>query len=491
MDQDERERLWLSRVCKLCHLLASESQAGSLFPRILDAAVELTGAMRGFLVLIKGRKSNGSFHLHIEEARGFDQVALEGSQGAVSRTAVSRVLESGQSLVTSREGDADIIDISSVQSQQVLSIICVPMRLRGQERGVLYLDHRSRSAFSERDIPILETFANQAALALESVELTQDPTPAREGSDSLRFGLIYGQSLAMKTLFKQVERVSRSWEHVLITGESGTGKDLVARELHARGSYPEERFLSENCAAISETVLESELFGHVKGAFSGAIKTRKGLFVEAGRGTLFLDEVGDMSLAMQAKLLRVLQERRLRPVGGNRVLPVSCRVLAATHRDLVQLVKEGRFREDLYYRLDVLRLHVPPLRERAEDIELLIQQFASQIPCSLTLSKEALKALKNWSWPGNVRELQNEVQRLALNKSEMIGIEQLSVNITTMQAEPEQPGASRTLEEVEREMIRAALESSGGNKSKAAKQLGVPRSTLYSLMQRYGLGLKG
>lgn len=487
MNAEDRERLWLSRVVKLCHLLASETEASTLFPRILDAAIELTNAQRGFLVLIKERHAGGSFHLHIEEARGFDQIALEGAQGAVSRTAVSRVLESGQSLVSTRREDADIIDVSSVQNQQVLSIICVPMRLRGQERGVLYLDHRSSAAFSESDIPILETFANQAALALESIELVASKAKAAE--EQIGFGQLIGNSPAMKTLYHQIDRVSRSWEHVLITGESGTGKELVAREVHERGSYPKEPFLSENCAAISESLLESELFGHSKGSFSGAIKARKGLFVEAGRGTLFLDEVGDMSLSMQAKLLRVLQERKLRPVGSNKSVPVSCRVLAATHRDLPELVKQGLFREDLYYRLDVLRLHLPPLRERLTDLGSLIQHFAAQVPCSLSFTPEAEKTLHAWHWPGNVRELHNEVRRLALAQSSLIDTEHLSPSIR--QETPQSPMGSlagRTLEDVEREMIKNALELCSGNKSKAAKQLGVPRSTLYSLMQRYGLG---
>jgi transcriptional regulator with GAF, ATPase, and Fis domain len=487
MDRDDRERLWLSRVCKLCHLLASETESSTLFSRIIDAAIELTGARRGFLVLIKERKSNGSYHLHIEEARGFDQMALQGAQGSVSRTAVSRVLETGQSLVSSREQDADIIDVSSVQSQQVLSIICVPMRLRGLERGVIYLDHRSGSAFSERDVPILETFANQAALALENCELQGKEPTSSLSEDPPGFGLLMGQSTAMKLLYKQIERVSRSWEHVLITGESGTGKELVARELHNRGSYPNEAFLSENVAAIPDSLLESELFGHTKGAFTGAVKARKGLFLEAGRGTLFLDEVGDMSLVMQAKLLRVLQERQLRPVGGHKTHTFSCRVLAATHHDLSELVKQGRFREDLFYRLDVLRLHLPPLRSRPEDISLLISHFAGQIPRALTLSEAALSVLKRWRWPGNVRELQNEVRRLALNKDDFIDSHHLSVPIDDQADQSGLGLAGRTLQDVEREMVKTALESCQWNKSRAARQLGVPRSTLYSLMRRYGL----
>ncbi len=273
-------------------------------------------------------------------------------------------------------------------------------------------------------------------------------------------------------------------------GESGTGKELVAREIHARGSRPHAPFLSENCAAVAETLLESELFGHARGAFTGATSDRPGLFQLAGEGTLLLDEVGDMSLAMQSKLLRVLQERRVRPVGSGALQPVRCRVIAATHRDLRRRVEEGSFREDLYYRLDVLRLTVPPLRARADDVPLLLDHFARALGGQpLALSPRAAKLLASYSWPGNVRELGNEVRRLLSLGARRISARQLSGEIQEGRgvSRAEAPFAGKTLGEVEQAMVEAALRDCGGNKARAARQLGIPRSTLYHLLERYGL----
>jgi serine/threonine-protein kinase PknK len=488
MNAEERQRLWLNRVCKLCHDLATEQELTRLFPRILDAAIEITGAQRGFLVLLEGQKADSGFRFRVQEARGFDQSALRGSEGAVSRTVVRRVLDSRAGLVSSRERDADIVDVTSVRSNHVLSIISAPLCLRGEMRGVLYLDHSAESAaFSEQDLPILETFANQAALALESAELHKSSVQTIAKTD--RFGKIIGVSAVMQTLYRQVERVARCWEHTLIIGESGTGKELVAREIHNRSSYHDQPFFSENCAAIAETLLESELFGHKKGAFTGAHQNRPGLFIQAGRGTLFLDEVGDMSLAMQAKLLRVLQERKLRPVGSDQLVPIHCRVIAATHRDLRTLVQEHRFREDLFYRLDVLRLSLPPLRERPEDIPILINHFMKRFNFSFSLTDKCLGLLQSWHWPGNIRELENEILRLSLHDCGQKTAQMLSEDIRQGKGVSGAAGSlsGRTLGDVEREMVEAALAACQGNKARAARQLGIPRTSLYRMIERYGL----
>jgi transcriptional regulator with GAF, ATPase, and Fis domain len=509
----ERELLWLRRLRDLSHRLATEHEVKALLPLILDAAIELTQAERGFLVRVEPGRRAERVKLKVELARGFDQETLQGATGKVSRTVVERVLERGRGLVTTSEEDQDVRELSSVQARRVLSILCVPMQLRGETRGVLYLDHRfDPGAFSDRDLPIVAAFADQAALALETAELLaarevearrqeeplelsgDDPGPAPPpfppGAGPLRFGQLIGASPPMRALYAEIERAARSTALVLITGESGTGKELVARELHARGLRPDEPFLSENCAALADTLLESELFGHRKGSFTGATADRKGLFQLAGRGTLFLDEVGDMSPVLQGKLLRVLQEGLVRPVGGDVAVPVACRVIAATHRDLRALVEAGQFREDLYYRLDVLRLHLPPLRQRPDDIPALLAhvlEAESAVPVEVT--PKALELLTGYAWPGNVRELENEARRLAALGELRITARHLSPEISQGRGLARAAGtySGKTLGEVEREMVAAALRETGGNKARAARQLGIPKTTLYHLIERYQL----
>ncbi len=513
MNDPARELLWLRRLRDVSHQLATETDVRKLLPMILDAAIELTQAERGFLVRVDPpRKGEARVRIKVEVARGFDQETLQGAQGKVSRTVVERVLEKGRAVLTTSEEDQDIRQVSSIQARKVLSVLCVPMRLRGETRGVLYLDHRfDPSVFSEQDLPVVTAFADQAAVALETAELLAareaearrqaephdepvDDAPAPPafppGEGPLQFGRLIGASAVMRTLYADIERAARSNALVLITGESGTGKELVAREIHARGQRPDEPFLSENCAAIADTLLESELFGHKRGAFTGASVDRKGLFQLTSRGTLFLDEVGDMSATMQSKLLRVLQEGNVRPVGGDAALPVMCRVIAATHRDLRALAEAGQFREDLYYRLDVLRIHVPPLRQRPEDIPALLAHFLgaeSRVPVEVT--PKALELLVGYSWPGNVRELENEARRLASLGEPKLTVRHLSAEVAKGRGLARAGGtySGKTLGEVEREMVAAALRETGGNKARAARQLGIPKTTLYHLIERYQL----
>ncbi len=524
MNDPNRELEWLRRMRDLSHLLADQRDVRTLLPLILDAAIELTRAERGFLVGVQEGKREGSrVRIKVEVARGFAKETLQGTQGKVSRTVVERVLDQDRSVVTTSEADQDVRDISSVQARRVLSILCVPMRLRGTITAVLYLDHRFDSeVFTARDIPIVEAFADQAALAVETAQLLSDRATgaeklgaAKEELESLkaeqegarasaavaqtvaltgrgeRYGLLIGGSPVMRELYDHIERAARSTAPVLISGESGTGKELVAKEIHARGGSAEQPFLCENCAAIADPLLESELFGHRRGSFTGATADHEGLFVRAGRGSLFLDEVGDMSSVMQSKLLRVLQEGRVRPVGGEQTVPVSCRVVAATHRDLRALVRSGDFREDLYYRLDVLRINVPPLRKRPEDIPVLLAHFLVRetrgVPLEMT--PKALELLVGYSWPGNVRELENEARRLSTLGLQRITARQLSDEVRQGRGLARAGGnySGKTLKEVEREMVMAALRETGGNKARAARQLGIPKTSLYHLLERFDL----
>jgi two-component system response regulator HydG len=315
--------------------------------------------------------------------------------------------------------------------------------------------------------------------------------------DSQGFADILGSSAPMQKVYDLINRVAETEATTLVTGESGTGKELVARAIHNRSHRAAGPFVAINCAAMPEPLLESELFGHTKGAFTDARQARQGLFLNACGGTIFLDEIGEMAMGIQAKLLRVLQERTVRPVGGDKEIPFDTRILAATNRDLESEVAERRFREDLFYRINVVRIHVPPLRARASDVLVLAQHFVerfSEIHRSSVkgLSSPAAERLVAYSWPGNVRELQNCIERaVALTRYEMLGIDDLPEKIrdhrpNRLVVETEDPAELVPMEEVERRYVLRVLESVGGNKTLAAQILGFDRRTIYRKLERYG-----
>ena len=325
------------------------------------------------------------------------------------------------------------------------------------------------------------------------------PAPGTPATGSSKNGRvtrpIIGSHPAMVELFKLVSRVAGTKSSVLIIGESGTGKELIARTIHEASPRRDGAFVAVNCTTLSETLLESELFGHVKGAFTGAIERRPGLFLEANRGTVFLDEVGDMSLSMQAKLLRVLQEQEVKPVGGTETVPVDVRVVAATHQDLEALARAGRFRLDLYYRLHVVALRVPPLRERRDDIPLLANHFLREYGVIADrpiqgFSRTAVERLLAHAWPGNVRELENVVERaVALAPGSTVEEGDLPDKLLAHAKAPKPSSRSEqpTLDEMIRRHVVEALAQTQGNKSEAARVLGIPRRTLYRMLERYEL----
>src|SRR3989454_7022275 len=316
----------------------------------------------------------------------------------------------------------------------------------------------------------------------------------REVETHYHFDRIIGKSPAMQQVFDLVDRLKDSQVNILLTGESGTGKDLLARTLHYHSSRKQAPFVPVNCAAIPEQLLESELFGYVQGAFTDARKDKKGLFVEAHGGTLFLDEVGELPLLLQAKLLRVIEDKEVRPLGATKGEKVDVRIIAATNRDLRRVVDEGKFRQDLFYRLNVMDLHLPPLRERPEDLPLLIQHFiehSAQSSRAQRLSAEALRILLNYPWPGNVRELENTIERaLVLCRGEEITPVDLPAHLTG--SKPQVASLQdallrqRPLADIEREYILLALELTEGKKREAADLLGIDRKTLYRKLEEYG-----
>ncbi|WP_224372256.1 sigma-54-dependent transcriptional regulator [Hyalangium versicolor] len=317
-----------------------------------------------------------------------------------------------------------------------------------------------------------------------------------------QFAELLGTSPAMQRLFDLLGRVAESESSVLIIGESGTGKEMVARALWSKGRRKDGPFIAVNCAAVPEQLLESELFGHAKGAFTDARSARAGLFQQADGGTLFLDEIGDMPIHLQVKVLRALQERKVRPVGADAEVPVDLRLIAATNKDLESAIAEGKFRQDLYFRLNVIQVDLPPLRARGADVLVLAQHFLRHFATRASkdvkgLSPEVAKALSGYSWPGNVRELQNCIERaVALTRSEQLLPDDLPERIRTFQPSHvvvagDDPSELVPMEEVERRYISRVMQAVGGNKTMAARVLGLDRTTLYRKLERYGLAGEG
>jgi len=322
---------------------------------------------------------------------------------------------------------------------------------------------------------------------------------ASDLDDEERSSGLIGRTPAMLEIYKMIARVSDSRAAVLITGESGTGKELVARAIHNHGTRSTERFVAVNCGALTETLLESELFGHVKGSFTGAIANKRGIFEQAGEGTVFLDEISETSASLQVKLLRVLQEREVVPVGGTEPIRVGARVIAASNSDLEKLAASGGFRGDLLYRLNVIQLHLPPLRQRREDIHLLVAHFLRKHapgPTPIAPDQKAMQCLTSYSWPGNVRELENVIERaITLNQGGVITIEDLPARIRLQPSHDTPPLSSDdlaelfsglpNLDEIERRYILHVLEATGNNRKRTAEILGINRKTLYRMAARF------
>jgi DNA-binding NtrC family response regulator len=415
---------------------------------------------------------------------------------ASGRTGIERVKQGGIDLVVSdvKMPDLDGLDLLREVREvhptpSVITITAfgsIDTAIRAVKLGAF--DYITKPFEIEQLVLVIEKALSELALRSEVVRLRE------EVARSVRFDNIIGRSRAMQEVFALVRRVATSQASVLITGESGTGKELVARAIHAHSPRASRPFVAVNCAAIPETLLESDLFGYKRGAFTDARADRPGLFVEAAGGTLFLDEIGELPLPLQPKLLRVLQEREVRPLGASKSERVDVRVLAATNRQLEKRLKDGRFREDLFYRLNVIHIDLPPLRERSEDVLPLAEHFlarsAQRAGKPLRAFKEsAKKILLGYAWPGNVRELENVVERaVALAEGEIVAPEDLPPpmrdrknqdRITTALAQ------GLTLDELEREYIQRVLEAEGGNKTRAAQRLGLDRKTLYRKLDEY------
>ncbi|MGD0222551.1 MAG: sigma 54-interacting transcriptional regulator [Terriglobia bacterium] len=416
----------------------------------------------------------------------------------------STVLASGQPLVLDRQALGRYGPQLNLWSMGLQSLCVLPMISRGRVIGTLNLGRLREGAFSHGDVDFLSQVAKQIAIGVENALNYKQISEARERlaeernylTEEIRtehdFEAIIGQSPALKRILKQAELVAPTGSTVLIMGETGTGKEVLARAIHDISPRRERTFVSVNCAAIPLGLLESELFGHEKGAFTGAIAQKPGRFELAHQGTLFLDEVGDIPPELQPKLLRVLQEQEFERLGSTRTLHVDARVVAATSRDLAQMVENREFRSDLYYRLNIFPILVPPLRERPEDIPLLVAHFTDKYARRMDkrisrIPAETMDALKRYHWPGNVRELQNFIERATILTS---GVTLHAPLSELRQASREVPRKSRTLAESDRDQIMRALRESQwvlGGPGGAAERLGLKRTTLFYKMRKLGI----
>ncbi|HEX5656590.1 MAG TPA: sigma 54-interacting transcriptional regulator [Polyangiales bacterium] len=530
-----------TRLLELIKRLARERDLTRLLERITDAAVDLSGAERGFVLLTT---EQGQLAPHTVRASGGAEVD---PHVAFSRSIAEAVLIDGEPIVTvNARDDRRLNEYMSVHKLMLKSVACIPISGPSGVLGVLYLEHRLRAGrFQEDDIDLLVAFADQAAIALENARLWSENERRRcalelqarelaaakveiervleartEELELTRLDLgraraelagqvsrhgIVGQSASMRRVFALIERVADSPVPIVVEGESGTGKELVARAIHASGARKKEPFVAINCAALPEQLLESELFGHVRGAFTGAERDKKGLFTQAEGGTIFLDEFADMPARMQIDLLRVLQERRIRPLGADADIPVDVRIIAASNRPLKQLVASGRLREDLYYRMSVVEIKLPALRERPEDIPLLCDHLLTRAAersgsRPRKLSRAALESLLSCPLPGNVRQLEHllasaamlaegpqiEPQDLGLDGGEEA--EELRPSTPPLDDDlvgtPDDVQGFKTRE---RKRIIEALEKHGWNRAKAATALGMPRRTFYRRLSEFNI----
>ena len=426
----------------------------------------------------------------------------------MSRAVLRKVLKD-QAAVMAANAVEDLGSSESIMAAKIKSTIGVPLWQGEKIIGVIECDNRASSGiFKERDLDLLLLLASQAALAIDNALLFRDLKMAEEklrgenrylkGRQSgFRFDNIIGEAPAMKKIFAQLEKVIDTRATVCIYGETGTGKELIANAIHHQGKRSERMFVAQNCAALPENLLESELFGHKKGAFTGADHDKKGLFDIADKGTLFLDEIAEMTFTLQAKLLRVLQEGEVRPVGANKAKVVDVRIICATNKNLQKETEAGRFREDLFYRLMVFPITLPPLRERRQDIPLLAQHFLNRYTKEMRktvggLSQEAINQLGGHTWPGNIRELENEVQRLVIqvDEGEIVEPEHLSPRIRQVESlveriAPPKGTLKEMVEHVERWLLTRALKAHGNNKTQTAATLGITREGLHKKLSKY------
>ncbi|MEM1349224.1 MAG: sigma 54-interacting transcriptional regulator [Myxococcota bacterium] len=475
------------KLQELSRDLLGEYRLEALLEGLMDVVVEITGADKGFLILA----SEGDFEIKV--ARNMRRETLEGALEEFSDSIVAKVLKTRHPLIVSDAlNHSEFKSAQSVVNLRLSSVMCVPLMHKGDLLGVIYVGNESiASLFTKVHLDLLHVFATQASLILVNAlmvhELRLDRTMLSQRIDDMRFGSIIGACDAMREIFRIVDKVAATQVNVLVLGETGTGKELIAKELHNRSDRASGPFITINCGAIPESLLESELFGHVKGAFTGAQATREGKFQAADGGTIFLDEIGEMPLNLQVKLLRVLQDRTITKVGATASEKVDIRVVAATNVLLEDAVQNNEFREDLYYRLNVVQVRLPPLRKRGDDVTLiaksLIQKICEEQHIGLKrLAPETIQAMKKYAWPGNIRQLENRLKKaIVLSDSSALTPDDLDLP-------PEVLQPTLTLADAKERFayryIMEALERNGDNRTQTAKELGVDPRTIFRYLEK-------
>ncbi len=484
----------LRKLHRFSERLLNHYEPEELWAALVDAVVEITQADNGFLVLCEP-----GLPPRIKLGRAKGQLPVSEPDAKLSDSIVAKVLRTEQPVIVSDAcKDAEFQNAQSVMHLRLSSVMCVPLRERGQLLGALYVGSSDvKRLFRSADLESLTVIAAQAGQLLRNAhllaELRRDNQRLGVELEQMRSqaiasaGIGLGASPVMQEVMRTVAKVAQSDVSVLITGETGTGKELVAQEIHRRSPRAKGPFVALNCGAIPEQLLESELFGHVRGAFTGAVANKPGRIHAAQGGTIFLDEIGEMPMPLQVKLLRVLQERVIVRVGDTKPEPVDVRVLSATHRDLLAEIRGGRFREDLFYRLNVVQVQLPPLRDRGDDVLLLARSFLRRFADELKLPQRTLApaselAIRRFAWPGNVRQLENHIKK-ALVMADRQQLEPEDLGLLAPSQTEILPLADAK-ERFARQYVLDAVAQCGGNRTRAAQVLGVDPRTVFRFLER-------
>ena len=475
------------RLFEFSQKLMNNYEIPSLLDALLDVVVQVSNADKGFIVLLESGEPV------VKVARNLRRETISDAVRHLSDSIIKKVVETKQALIISDAlNDSSFKNSLSVMNLRLTSVMCVPLLERGNLIGLIYVGNDNvAQLFDQSALEILTIFAAQASLVIRNAllvnELQLDNQSLQDRIERIRFGEILGSSPAMQEVFRKVQRVATTDITVLVTGETGTGKELIARELHNRSPRAKGPFISVNCGAIPENLLESELFGHVRGAFTGAIANKLGRFQSANKGTLFLDEIGEMPHPLQVKILRALQEHSVTKVGDNASEAVDIRIIAATNRDLEAETRAGRFREDLYYRLNVVHLALPPLRDRGDDIVVLarymLSRYAPEYGSKVRgFTASAIMAIKRYRWPGNIRELENRIKKaVVLADKSMLGPDDLGINPDEI---PTILPLAEAREQWQRNYINEVLGLNGGNRTRTARDLGVDPRTIFRHLEK-------
>ncbi len=496
------------KICRLAFELANVRSSKKIADLALERLIKETGTDSGAILLVPRNRRTTVDPKRLEALATYSQIRPEYQR--ISKYLAETALRNGEAVLARDVQDDSALGLRDSEGKiYATSVICAPIRLKNRSVGLVHLYSTTTKVLDPDDLEFTLAVAETIGVALNTnyreQKLVDDLSKTKNQISILRDQLgveseIIGNSPAMFRVHQQISKAAPSRATVLVRGESGVGKELVARSVHLTSDRRSGSFICINCAALSESLLESELFGHEKGAFTGATERKAGKFEAADKGTLMLDEIGEMSPSIQAKFLRVLEGHPFERVGGSRAIQVNVRVIAATNRDLEESVRQGTFRKDLFFRLHVVQIDVPPLRDRPEDVidlaEYFLEKFKKETGRKIDgFSPAAIEQLKQYSWPGNVRELKNVVERaVVLAGSSTIGLDDVILtklpaieqHAPTPMSDPTSFQAE-TLEQVEARHIAATLESTGWNKSQAAKALGIERSTLDRKIKKFGL----